>query len=514
MRVTRRATLAFLSVGLAILLASGVALAANLEGTSGADTITGTSSIDYINGNDGNDTINGLAGGDQIQGGNGNDQVGGGDGPDTINGNNGDDRILDGGNGADNIEGGSGKDELSQGPRTDTARDTLKGGTEDDVIDAANYPTAYADTVECGTSYDRVYADSLDSVASDCESVMRISSRTSTQVSGSVKTGTSPQVNFNSRLVSGGGTLTGGKPYDKETTSTMTVSGISLSVTVNPATKTITRKGSGTPSAQDKQAMREALADLGGFLNADNTNLINQEALAIRQLTYVSQAPVGYRFADGTSRYSATTTLAAPSPNAGSNAVQVSAEGALGAAGVEGCEKNVIDTPVSGDDRNKIELTAPPVPTQSAFTPLFLGDDGIAYLSCSQTYNDADYDLADGTVYDTYTYYSGDASGTDVGRCGPQDPSVLSFLQGGYTTDCLEHDVCVAYEGGSTLADNADCGNEFFEATEDFFLSIEVCDVGFSQASRRPPEAKESEDIEPRSPGSPANSDKDNFVKA
>lgn len=50
MKVTRRLVLAFATIGLAVLLASGMAVAEIINGTSGADTIKGTSSTDNIDG--------------------------------------------------------------------------------------------------------------------------------------------------------------------------------------------------------------------------------------------------------------------------------------------------------------------------------------------------------------------------------------------------------------------------------------------------------------------------------
>lgn len=57
MKGTRRLVLTLAVVGVAIVLAGGVALAATINGTEGNDTLSGTSGTDYIYGKGGDDTI-------------------------------------------------------------------------------------------------------------------------------------------------------------------------------------------------------------------------------------------------------------------------------------------------------------------------------------------------------------------------------------------------------------------------------------------------------------------------
>lgn len=60
----RKAILLFTVMALALILASGTALAALVMGTDNADTLVGTSSADQITGKGGNDTLKGMAGND------------------------------------------------------------------------------------------------------------------------------------------------------------------------------------------------------------------------------------------------------------------------------------------------------------------------------------------------------------------------------------------------------------------------------------------------------------------
>ena len=78
---------------------------------------------------------------------------------------------IDGGDGADTIYGGPQADVIHGGPGNDTlqgnaGRDVLSGDEGDDTINAAD---GWPDQVTCGPGFDTVTADSLDTVADDCE---------------------------------------------------------------------------------------------------------------------------------------------------------------------------------------------------------------------------------------------------------------------------------------------------------------------------------------------------------
>jgi Ca2+-binding RTX toxin-like protein len=107
--MVRRAVLLLTTIGVGVLLASGVALAANpitclgglCEGTTGDDEMTGTSGTDYLYAKEGNDTLRGLGAFDDLRGGPGNDDLDGGGGNDQYN-------IYDNNWGVDRISGDSG----------------------------------------------------------------------------------------------------------------------------------------------------------------------------------------------------------------------------------------------------------------------------------------------------------------------------------------------------------------------------------------------------------------------
>jgi Ca2+-binding RTX toxin-like protein len=120
-----------------VIVASGVALAADIRGTFGKDNLPGTNQ---------NDRIYGLGAADTLTGNGGNDDCYGGSGADTISCGAGNDRI-DGGFGQDNMFGGDGND----------------------TILAAD---GQVDQVDCGAGdNDTAYVDELDDPVVNCENV-------------------------------------------------------------------------------------------------------------------------------------------------------------------------------------------------------------------------------------------------------------------------------------------------------------------------------------------------------
>jgi Ca2+-binding RTX toxin-like protein len=122
------------------------------------------------------------------------------DGPSTIAGNGGND-VIKASNGADTIDGGAGDDDIDAG----YGDDTITGGPGRDRISGdqrsggcgpvwCDVPfgndTIYAqdgepDSISCGYGQDRVYADAVDVVAGDCETVIRGAAATPAPSGGS-----------------------------------------------------------------------------------------------------------------------------------------------------------------------------------------------------------------------------------------------------------------------------------------------------------------------------------------
>jgi Ca2+-binding RTX toxin-like protein len=147
----RRAILSLTTMGAAILLAGGLALAADVscsgeycEGTTGNDTMTGSASEDQMYGIGGNDTMYGKDGADSMWG-------------DWH-------QVIDPGEpGNDTMYGGNGPDRLQGDERTDT----LNGGRGNDRIEAKD---GERDIINCGRGMEDVafFDRGIDSV-SNCE---------------------------------------------------------------------------------------------------------------------------------------------------------------------------------------------------------------------------------------------------------------------------------------------------------------------------------------------------------
>ena len=171
----RRVALVLTVMVLALVLASGVALAVDKVGTNGPDTLRGTNGPDNLLGLGGDDVLFGLGGRDNLLGGTGNDWVLGGnerrpgEGDKNLLGGSGNDGIIPG-TGSDNAEGGDGNDFFTEPTFREDSKDKYVGDNGNDVFVANNRPAA-RDVVVCGNGFDRVLADRKDLVAPDCERV-------------------------------------------------------------------------------------------------------------------------------------------------------------------------------------------------------------------------------------------------------------------------------------------------------------------------------------------------------
>ena len=132
----RRSVLLLITMAAALLLASGVALAATVKGTSGNDDpLEGTEKTDNILPYNGDDVVNAYGGDDTVHHSFGNDTIYGGPGNDTLRGGRGGDKIY-GGDGADLI------DCASLESRGDTDTDIAYADSLDTVVDC---PEPYLD---------------------------------------------------------------------------------------------------------------------------------------------------------------------------------------------------------------------------------------------------------------------------------------------------------------------------------------------------------------------------------
>ena len=175
----RRTTVLLTTMALTLLVASGVALAVTKIGTDGPDTLRGTNGDDNLIGKGGNDDLYALNGRDTLVGGPGKDVVADAPrgvwrrGDKILLGGPGND-IVFGARGSDKVVGEEGNDLQIDGPPRDVALDIVSGGAGTDVIPVASLrlEATAKDIVTCGSGFDRVWADTKDVVAPDCEKVV------------------------------------------------------------------------------------------------------------------------------------------------------------------------------------------------------------------------------------------------------------------------------------------------------------------------------------------------------
>ena len=159
-------------MAVALVVGSGVALAAVKFGTDGRDVLIGTNSADQMFGKGGSDFLAGKKQDDVLYGGDGNDFMHGGavgwemapDGEDKLFGGKGSDCMF-GGSEDDVLVGGSGNDDMGHYCYEfimDTGNDILYGGSGNDDIIAVEAPFSQPnlqerDIVYCGFGTDTVY---------------------------------------------------------------------------------------------------------------------------------------------------------------------------------------------------------------------------------------------------------------------------------------------------------------------------------------------------------------------
>jgi hypothetical protein len=96
------------------------------------------------------------------------------------------------------------------------------------------------------------------------------------------------------------------------------------------------------------------------------------------------------------------------------------------------------------------------------------GGDGATCLWGTNGWDYAVYDPGnDGTCVWTWAQY-GENQANCSGRCGA---GCNHWFDDDYTWDCFDHDRCVDHYGGSTMSGNPNCGDEFWDAADDYALT-------------------------------------------
>ncbi len=96
-------------------------------------------------------------------------------------------------------------------------------------------------------------------------------------------------------------------------------------------------------------------------------------------------------------------------------------------------------------------------------------EDGIMYMSCYLSHRVLEHD-ATGHCLLGESIQSGPGSTDCLGKCGAG-----CYGGGAYTWDCGEHDRCGRVHGGSVNPYDVDCGDEYWEADDDFLWGYGFC---------------------------------------
>lgn len=185
---------------------------------------------------------------------------------------------------------------------------------------------------------------------------------------------------------------------------------------------------------EDLAALKRTLAAMGDHFGGDQEGLRVHEDFLVRRISFWSEAPAGLtmpeRELDLSKPPGETIRVAPPG-------VTVFEEGD------ERAETGGIEVDHQGSN-----------------------EDGILYLRCNA--NALAVHDANGHCLQYETIFAGPNSSDCMGKCG----GGCGFGTAGYTYDCLDHDRCGRKHGGSFNPWDAECGDEYWEADDDFLHSI------------------------------------------
>ena len=238
--------------------------------------------------------------------------------------------------------------------------------------------------------------------------------------------------------------------------STTTAAGeTGTTVTLGRKTFTATRDGSDgsaswsgngavlTPSDQDAITSMLVATEqqVAGRLASANAAVPDNVDLALRLLMLLAEAPAGVKIG----------TYDAPQPT-----TRVERPGDLaGPAPVRDERTCIVDatkTTPEGSEARAVALAA----CQAS------DEDGIYYMACTEGTRTLSHD-SNGHCFLSERINSGPGSSQCMGECGPGCNGINA-----YTYDCGDHDRCGRVHGGSTNPWDAECGDEYWEADDDF----------------------------------------------
>lgn len=232
-------------------------------------------------------------------------------------------------------------------------------------------------------------------------------------------------------------------------TASITLDGVTLTAQRDAATGEASWNGAGTSvDPAEREALTalllETQAELIDPLVAADRRVPEHLDILMRFITLVSEAPVGVE-------------LGAYSADAVTVATEKRSEARQGAAPASS----------SGDDCTLAHYRTAAHATGDASTLAVAAcqqsdEDGIYYMACTRANRTLQHD-ADGHCFLGESINSGPGSSECMGECGPGCNGINA-----YTYDCGDHDRCGRAHGGSTNPWDGECGDEYWEADDDF----------------------------------------------
>lgn len=208
----------------------------------------------------------------------------------------------------------------------------------------------------------------------------------------------------------------------------------------------------GLVAAIDRQWIRAAAAD--------GRSLTMERDLAARLAFLVAEAPLGTALTDQRVRQPAAGTEAA----GGSGARTVA--GALPVADPTRC---ITETANRVAAQRGVAATDANVALEATAACQVSDDNGIWYFPCTTANRTLCHD-AGGHCWLCETIHTGPGSSECMGECGP-GCNGLNI----YTYDCGDHDRCGRAHGGSLNPWDSECGDEYWDADDDFIWGWPNC---------------------------------------
>ena len=220
-------------------------------------------------------------------------------------------------------------------------------------------------------------------------------------------------------------------------------------------------------TAAQKQTLTKICEEFERSFDPLGTPMSQQKDLLLRSTCYYAEAPVGYELTD--------TMIRAPRVLSSQTSAAVEdVEFTNVSYKKSQTTSDVTDAPTPEEcDRAEVSMDY-----RTTLACQREGESGIRYLECRKRNYNLYYDSKNPRR--CYGFRGNVPTGPCTkrchGRCGPGCGLFASGKGGSYTRDCAEHDDCIAdYDGPGKRYSDRNCGDEFGDADDDFFLARINC---------------------------------------